>query len=156
MNQPEIATARDILVQANEMPWQPFGPGTWVKVVYISPETGMWACLLRLDPGSQFTRHFHKGAIDFYVLKGELEYRNGTIREGGYAYEPLGVLHEATNTAIETIVFAHFFGPVEFLDDDDNTILVLDWKFARENLMGTGSLADAPAMSFERADQLQD
>ncbi|MEV8514675.1 2,4'-dihydroxyacetophenone dioxygenase family protein [Dactylosporangium sp. NPDC051484] len=140
MNQSQTTTAKDIMVQANEMPWHPFGPGTWVKVVYISPETGMWACLLKLDPGSQFTRHFHKAAIDFYVIKGEVEYRAGVVREGGYAYEPLGVLHEATNTKIETVVFAHFFGPVEFLDDDDNVTLILDWKFVQENLVGEQSL----------------
>jgi hypothetical protein len=114
----------------------------------------MWACLLKLDPGSQFTRHFPKGAVDFYAVKGEIEYRAGVVTEGGYVYEPLGVFHEATNTRTETVVFAHFFGPVEFLDNDNNVILILDWKFARENLMGAATTTtSAPDMSIQRTTQ---
>ena len=152
MDQPQ-----DVLVQASEMPWQPFGPSTWIKVVHVSLETGLWSCLLKLDPGAQFTRHFHKGAVDFFVLKGVLTYRAGVVREGGFVYEPLGVLHEATLADEETIVFAHFYGPVEFLDADDNVILTLDWKYVNDNLRGTTHpTAGEPAavMSVQRTPAL--
>lgn len=112
------------------------GPGTWHKLLRMSDETGPWTALLKLGPESVFARHRHKGAIDFYTIKGQVGYRNGVALEGDYAYEPLGVLHEATTTTEETILFTQFYGPVEFIDEHDNLVMILDWAWVKQQQVG--------------------
>jgi quercetin dioxygenase-like cupin family protein len=143
-----LAQQNDIIVHASEMDWRPFGPGTWLKPTFVSRETGMWAGIFKLEAGSQFAPHFHKGAIDFYVIKGELKYRGVVAREGDYAYEPMGVFHPGTISDVETIVMAHFFGSLEFVDDDNNVVLILDWKYVLDNFSDPDG-APAP-ISFSR------
>ncbi|MGU3498662.1 2,4'-dihydroxyacetophenone dioxygenase family protein [Mycobacterium sp. C31M] len=153
-----IGQAQDLLIQANELPWQEYGPGMSIKVLRVSEETGAWTCLLKMEPGSVFTRHFHKGAIDMYVLKGELKYRAGVVKEGGFAYEPLGVLHEATNVDVETIIYSHLYGALEFMDDDDNVIFILDWAWAKDYIAAATAVESdgrLSEISYQRQDALQ-
>jgi hypothetical protein len=47
MNQPQ-----DILLSSDKLDWMPLGPGTWYKLFRVSPETGQWSALLKMEPGA--------------------------------------------------------------------------------------------------------
>jgi hypothetical protein len=67
-------------------------------------------------------------------LSGKGEVRGGVERGGmtAYAgdsgYEPSGVIHASTCFQEDSIFFFTNYGPIHFIDDDDKTIFVLDWR----------------------------
>jgi 2,4'-dihydroxyacetophenone dioxygenase len=132
MNQPQ-----DILLSSDKLDWMPLGPGTSYKLFRVSPETGQWSALLKMEPGARFAPHKHLGAADFYVLKGALEYRAGIARAGDYGYEPLGVEHGATTCSEETIITFNAYGPIIFYNEDGSPSMILDWEFVQKQATGT-------------------
>ncbi|MGE0824429.1 MAG: 2,4'-dihydroxyacetophenone dioxygenase family protein [Candidatus Binatia bacterium] len=132
---------KDLLIHSEDLPWLPLGPGTSYKLFRVSPETGQWSALLKMDPGARFAPHKHYGAADFYVLKGALEYRAGVAREGDYGYEPNTVEHGATTCSEETIITFTAYGPIIFYNEDGTPGLTLDWEFVKRQ--AEGSAVDA-------------
>jgi hypothetical protein len=49
---------------------------------------------------------------------------------GDYGYEPNGVIHDMTNFPRITVLYFTNFGPIRYIDDDDNTTGFLDcgWR----------------------------
>jgi hypothetical protein len=43
-------------------------------------------------------------------------------------YEPNGVIHDMTNFPEDTVLYFTNFGPIRYIDDDDNTTGLLDWQ----------------------------
>jgi 2,4'-dihydroxyacetophenone dioxygenase len=127
---------QDILVSSEKLEWMPLGPGTWYKLFRVSPETGAWSALLKMEAGARFAPHKHLGAADFYVLKGALEYRAGVARAGDYGYEPLGVEHGATTCAEETLITFNAYGPIIFYNEDGSVSMILDWEFVSKQASG--------------------
>jgi anti-sigma factor ChrR (cupin superfamily) len=107
--------------------WIPLIPGNYMKVLRVSDENGYFTLLIRADAGAVNGRHRHIGPADFYVLSGCIEYRGGVATEGCYIYEPAGVIHPATTHPVDTIYLSHVYGPIAFLDDDDNVVNILDF-----------------------------
>jgi len=85
------------------------------------------------DPPS-IPRHEHLGAGEYYVVGGKMEVRGGvenggiTAITGYYGYEPNGVIHDTTNFPKDTVLYFTNFGPIRYIDDDDNTTGFLDWQ----------------------------
>lgn len=131
INQPQ-----DILIDGEQLQWQSLGPGTWVKVFRVSPETGAWSALIKMEPGARFAPHKHLGAADFYVIKGALEYRAGVARTGYYGYEPLGVEHGATTCSEETLITFNSYGPLVFYNEDGSVSFIVDGQFAAKLAAG--------------------
>jgi anti-sigma factor ChrR (cupin superfamily) len=127
---------KDILIHGDSLPWMPLGAGTWYKLFRVSPETGQWSALLKMEPGARFAPHKHFGAADFYVLKGALEYRAGIAREGDYGYEPNTVEHGATTCSEETIITFTAYGPIVFYNEDGSPGMILDWEFVKNQDAG--------------------
>jgi ChrR-like protein with cupin domain len=50
---------------------------------------------------------------------------------GDYGYEPNGVIHDMTNFPEDSILYFTNFGPIRYIDDDDNTVGFLDWQGVR-------------------------
>lgn len=102
-----------------------------------SAETGAWTVLFKNAKGSSVPRHEHLGAGEYLMLSGKCEIRGGaekggvTAYAGDYGYEPSGVIHDSTYFAEDTIYFFTNHGPVKFIDDDDNTLAVIDWRTIR-------------------------
>ncbi|MEM6580648.1 MAG: 2,4'-dihydroxyacetophenone dioxygenase family protein [Pseudomonadota bacterium] len=116
----------DKLVKAAEMPWKPYIEGIDIKVLRTCETSGAWTCLFRCQPGSSFPRHRHYGAGEYLVVRGKMEYRAGCATTGDYGYEPLDAIHDETRFPEETELYFTNFGPVLFLDTDDNVIAILD------------------------------
>jgi len=127
---------QDILIQSDDVQWFPLGPGTSYKLFRVSPETGQWSGLIKMEAGARFAPHKHYGAAEFYVLKGALEYRAGIARAGAYGYEPNTVEHGTTTCAEETIITFTAYGPIIFYNEDGTPGLILDWEFVKKQAEG--------------------
>ena len=55
------------------------------------------------------------------------------------SYEPNGVIHDMTNFLEDTVLYFTNFGPIRFIDDDNNTVGFLDWQKVAEE--GAAKLA---------------
>jgi anti-sigma factor ChrR (cupin superfamily) len=116
----------EILCDETQLKWIPIIPGIEFKRLFSSAETGRWTVLFRCQPGSFIPRHKHLGAGEYFVVKGRMEYRMGSARQGTYGYEPIGVIHDKTSFPEYTELLFTNHGPVLFLNDDDSMRSILD------------------------------
>jgi anti-sigma factor ChrR (cupin superfamily) len=112
----------DSLARTSEMDWIETVKGqAWMKVLWLGPETGRWAVLLKWTKGYVAPPHKHLSAAHTFILKGRLQVRDGTLETGDYVYEPNGMVHGAT-TALEDSEYLFICdGPVLFFNDDGFT-----------------------------------
>jgi quercetin dioxygenase-like cupin family protein len=71
--------------------------------------------------------HKHLAGAHTYVISGKLESRAGVVNAGDYAYEPIGMVHDATTALEDTIYLFIALGPLLLFDDDAFTGYV-DWE----------------------------
>lgn len=128
----------EAMIDTAALDWKPLADGIDVKLLFSSKETGRWTVLLKCAEGSFFARHKHYGAGEYYVVKGQMEYRMGTAQTGDYGYEPLGAIHDRTTFTQDTLLYFTNHGPVLFLDDEDNIQSILDSEFL-ETLCSPGA-----------------
>lgn len=112
----------DSLARTSEMDWIETVKGqAWMKILWLGPETGRWAVLLKWTKGYVAPPHKHLSAAHTFILKGRLQVRDGTLETGDYVYEPNGMVHGAT-TALEDSEYLFICdGPVLFFNDDGFT-----------------------------------
>lgn len=112
----------DSLARTSEMNWIETVKGqAWMKVLWLGPETGRWAVLLKWTKGYVAPPHKHLSAAHTFILKGRLQVRDGVLETGDYVYEPNGMVHGAT-TALEDSEYLFICdGPVLFFNDDGFT-----------------------------------
>lgn len=133
MNAAESTTGpKDLLVRCKDLPWHPLGPGTWFKLLRVSEETGIWTSLIKMEAGSRFAPHKHLGAAEFFVIRGEFDYRAGTAKAGDYGYEPLGAIHGATTCTVESEYVITTYGPIAFLNEDGSVQMLYDFAAAKK------------------------
>lgn len=127
----------EILQDTGQLHWIPIVAGIDYRLLFTSHETGRWTVLFRCQAGSQFPRHKHYGAGEYFVVTGRMEYRMGTAVAGTYGYEPLGSIHDSTLFPEYTELLFTNFGPVVFLNEDGSVVSILDHalleKLAAEN-----------------------
>lgn len=126
------AGPQDLLVRCKDLPWHLLGPGTWFKLLRVSEETGVWTSLIKMAAGSRFAPHKHLGAAEFFVVKGEFDYRAGTAKAGDYGYEPLGAIHGATTCTVESEYVITTYGPIAFLNEDGSVQMMYDFSAAKK------------------------
>jgi hypothetical protein len=125
---------QDTYIHTSAEPWLPFCPGIEFKLLRTTQETGAWSTLFKCAVGSKFDRHEHLGAGEYVMISGKMEIRGGaqnggiTAYAGDYGYEPNGVIHDHTEFPEETILYFTNNGPIKFIDDNNNTVFVLDWQ----------------------------
>lgn len=118
----------DSLARTSEMDWIETVKGmAWMKILWLGPETGRWAVLLKWTKGYVAPPHKHLSAAHTFILKGRLQVRDGTLETGDYVYEPNGMVHGAT-TALEDSEYLFICdGPVLFFNEDRFTAY-LGWE----------------------------
>jgi hypothetical protein len=114
------------LTPPGELPWAPLAAGIDFRLLFSSRETGRWTVLLRCQPGSFLASHRHYAAGEYFVVKGQMDYRMGSAIEGTYGYEPLGAVHERTSFPVYTELFFTNYGPVAFIDDAGAVVSIVD------------------------------
>ncbi|TVO64774.1 2,4'-dihydroxyacetophenone dioxygenase family protein [Denitromonas ohlonensis] len=123
----------DFHVAPTDLPWKVLREGYHFKLLRTCPVTGTWVALFRTVAGASVPSHKHIGAAEYFVLKGKIEIRGGaerggiTASAGDYGYEPNGIIHEQTYfpEPCEYLFINH--GPLQYLDAEGNTAMVLDW-----------------------------
>ena len=136
LDQMRNAEIVDTYVHPDDLAWIPFPgvEGIGMKVLRVSSETGAWTVLFQMEAGSGFPRHKHLGAGEYMMIKGEIEVRGGvknggiTAVAGDYGWEPTGMIHDWTNAVVASEFLFTNHGALQFMDDDDNTVGVLDWQ----------------------------
>ncbi|MDY7230811.1 2,4'-dihydroxyacetophenone dioxygenase family protein [Hyalangium rubrum] len=122
----EKSAMERMVVRTPEMDWKPLGPGTSVKILRVSAETGMWTMLLKMEKGAVFAPHKHLGPAEYFMLEGLVDVGKGVLeRTGDYGYEPLGTTHEATIALEDSLMTFTSYGPIAFLDEKGNILQVL-------------------------------
>ncbi len=128
-------------VQADGIEWQPF-PGEFStggirwKLLHASPEMGAWTAMFNCPKGSSFARHIHVGPGEYLLTKGKMEVRGGegsggaTATAVGYGYEACNARHDQTNFLEDSEFYMTFLGPLQFIDEDGNTLAVVGWEQA--------------------------
>jgi anti-sigma factor ChrR (cupin superfamily) len=108
----------DIIVRSTD-PWiEQEKDMAWIKVLWTGEESGRWAALFRWNKGYVAPPHKHLSAAHTFILKGQLQVRDGLLNVGDYDYEPNGVLHGATTALEDTEYLFICDGPVLFYNDD--------------------------------------
>jgi anti-sigma factor ChrR (cupin superfamily) len=122
----------EIMRSGAQLRWVPLVAGIDFKLLFASGETGRWTVVFRCQPGSFIPRHKHLGAGEYFVIKGCMQYRMGTAREGDYGYEPIGVIHDMTSFPEYTELLFTNYGAVMFLNEDDSIRSVLDHELIQK------------------------
>lgn len=112
----------DSLVRSSQIGWIETKPGqAYLKVLWVGPETGRWAVLLKWKKGYVAPPHKHLSAAHTFILSGRLQVRTGTLEAGDYVYEPNGMVHDATTALEDTEYLFVCDGPVLFFGEDGFT-----------------------------------
>ena len=125
---------QDTYIHTSAEPWLPFCPGIDFKLLRTTQETGAWTALFKCAVGSKFDRHEHLGAGEYVMISGKMEIRGGaqnggiTAYTGDYGYEPNGVIHDHTEFPEESVLYFTNNGPIRFIDENNQTVFVLDWQ----------------------------
>ena len=112
----------DTLVRAADMDWIETAPGAaYMKILWLSPETGRSVLLLRWLKGYVARPHKHLSGAHVYMLSGKLQVRDTILVAGDYYYEPNGMVHDATTTLEDTEYLFILDGPVLYFDENSFT-----------------------------------
>jgi len=136
------AQSTDVHISAGDMPWRAFFPGVDFKLLRASAENGTFTLLLRTVAGASLPRHRHLGAGEYYMVRGKMLVRGGkerggiTALPGDWGYEPLSIIHDSTEFPEASQLLFTNHGPIQFLDEHDSTVAILDWR--QVQLMATG------------------
>ena len=130
-------------VQLDELAWQPFpeafstGGIKW-KLLHVSPEIGGWTAIFECPAGSSFARHVHIGPGEYMLTKGKMEVRGGDQEGGstatapGYGYEACNARHDETSFPEASEFYMTFLGPLQFIEDNGETLAVVGWEQAQD------------------------
>ena len=137
-------------VQLDEIEWADFPEGLskggirW-KLLNVSPEMGAWTAYYKCPKGSSFAPHVHIGPGEYFLTKGKMEVRGGegeggsTATAPGYGYESCMALHTETYFPEDSEFYMTFLGPLNFVDEDGNTIALITWKDVQDAWEATAS-----------------
>ena len=68
--------------------------GAWIKLLSIDRERGYAVLLGRLEPGVRYPAHVNLGPEDLYVLTGDLQVGDRTMRAGDFHHADAGSFHD--------------------------------------------------------------
>ena len=113
-----------------DLPWVPWAPGHFIKLIKLNPVTGQIILFIRSVPGAALQMHFHPGTVVVYTLQGAWTYDEGWVSEtGDVVFEVAGSTHSPRMVGKEdTIVFAVIEGALDFVDEKGQTIATENWQ----------------------------
>ena len=126
-------------VEMDSVDWIPFpdglceGPIRW-KLLHVSPEAGSWAAIFDCPKGTSFAKHIHMGPGEYFLTKGRMHVRGGSVVGGStalapsYGYEECNAQHDHTEFTEDSEFYMTFLGPLNFIDDDGNTVALVGSK----------------------------
>lgn len=118
---PVNSEVMDALVHSDKLEWIPqrIDPKQhFMKVLWVGPESGRVAVLIRSLKGGITPRHKHLGDAHVLMLKGRLKVRDAELVAGDYLYEANGMIHHDTEALEDTEYLMIMSGPVLFFDEN--------------------------------------
>jgi quercetin dioxygenase-like cupin family protein len=117
-------------IKPSELPWVPWAPGHFIKLIKLNPVTGQIVLFIRSQLGAALQVHFHPGTVVVYTVQGAWTYdEDWTSEAGDVVFEVAGSTHSPRMVGKEeTIVFAVIEGALNFLDHAGNTVAVENWQ----------------------------
>lgn len=111
----------------DSVPWKPWVmPGVDCKLLAVNKRTGGFTCLLNVPPDDKAPVHHHLGALEIYILSGDMFYESGDVGvAGSYLFEPAGDIHQPISKE-GTLLFCVFHGPIAGLNDDASIAGIVD------------------------------
>jgi gentisate 1,2-dioxygenase len=112
----------DSLVRSATMDWIEIKPGmAFMKILWLSPETGRWSVLFRWMKGHVARPHKHLSGAHAFLISGKLQVRDHIFEAGDYVYEPNGMVHGATTALEDTDYLFICDGPLLYFDQNGFT-----------------------------------
>ncbi|MEK3936784.1 2,4'-dihydroxyacetophenone dioxygenase family protein [Sporosarcina sp. FSL W7-1349] len=115
-------------------------PGTHFKLLYCDLVSGNFTLLLKVDPNTKASVHWHLQNSEAYIIEGTFFYdQEGDDRghPGYYTCEPAGHVHEPFTSPEGCTMLAVSHGPIGGYDDDGNLAVMADarlhYYMAKEN-----------------------
>jgi anti-sigma factor ChrR (cupin superfamily) len=68
-------------------------PGAWIKMLSFEQVRGYAVLLGKLEPGVRYPAHTNAGPEDFYILTGDLQVGEQTLRAGDFHHADAGSQH---------------------------------------------------------------
>lgn len=131
------ARVRTCLVDAESVPWIPFGPaGREIRLKYfkVDPVRGEVLLLMRSPAGATLPAHRSTGHLVVYTLEGRWRYADDPqiAGPGSVVFEPAATRHApaAVIGGEAVVAFLVVRGDVAFLDGDGRVIATEDWRSA--------------------------
>lgn len=108
----------DSLSRSSTMDWIELKPDmAYMKILWLSPETGRWSVLFRWMKGHVARPHKHLSAAHAFLISGRLQVRDTIYEAGDYVFEPNGMVHDATTALEDTDYLFSCDGPLLYFDD---------------------------------------
>ena len=94
------------LVRAADGQWMktPYA-GITVKQLFYDPASGNQSVLVRMEPGSVYPSHHHKGLEHSFILEGDAIFSDHTLNRGDYEVGEAGHDHSSITTRGGCLVF---------------------------------------------------
>ncbi|MEO0997049.1 MAG: 2,4'-dihydroxyacetophenone dioxygenase family protein [Pseudomonadota bacterium] len=137
--------AGSLMVNVDDIPWVPFAlDGTFFKPLHFDDDQGKATFILKVPAGQVTPAHKHLAAVEAYVIQGGFTYPGeGSVRAGGYTYEPGGCIHApAPDGDEDLILFVVAQGGVLGMSDDGEPLGVIDNDLMREFAQAGGIPSD--------------
>ena len=117
-------------IKPSELPWVPWAPGHFIKLIKLNPVTGQIVLFIRSQLGAALQVHFHPGTVVVYTVQGAWTYDEGWVSEAGdVVFEVAGSTHSPRMVGKEdTIVFAVIEGALDFVNEAGHTIATENWQ----------------------------
>lgn len=119
-----------VFEKVENIPWTPWVmDGVEYKLLSVDKRSGGFTCMLRVAPNTVAPVHKHLGAIELYVISGDIYYDADDIgRAGDYMYEAAGDIHSPKSDT-GCVLFIVFHGPIAGLNSDGSIAAIVDGEF---------------------------
>lgn len=108
-------------VPKDERLWVPQTESISFRPLCLSVSGGYWVNVLRVRKSGFISRHRHPGPVHGYVIKGRWRYleHDWEANEGGYVFEPPGVVHTLVvpGEITEMITLFQVSGMLQYVDE---------------------------------------
>jgi hypothetical protein len=141
------------VIRTEELPWTPWAlEGLRFKLLSINRRTGMWACIIQIDPNTETDLHYHCGDAHILVLKGGYRYEMERVNTGELNVEIGSIAHSPIIDPEGAEVYIFFNGGITGADADRKPLgdyVNVDWMY--QAAKANGAADHLPPPPLERA-----
>lgn len=121
------AIQRTLHIDCANIPFIPFEPGLFTRVIHARPDENFVATEIRAEPGVVGRLHRHLGPVMGYTTTGAWGHEQDfSYRRGTYVYETPGVVHRfLSSPRHETQALFMSHGDLEWIDAETGEVTAI-------------------------------